>query len=52
MGVCMIHQHGDPLEVHASLHCMVAVGGPAPVLFRSGAHVRRPFVRRPRGISS
>ena len=26
--------------------------GPAPVLFRSGAHVRRPSVRRPRGISS
>ena len=26
--------------------------GPAPVSFRSGAHVRRPFVRRPRVISS
>jgi transposase len=26
--------------------------GPAPVLFRSGAHVRRPPVRRPRVISS
>jgi transposase len=26
--------------------------GPAPVLFRSGAHFMRPFVRRPRGISS
>jgi ATP-dependent Zn protease len=26
--------------------------GPAPVLFRSGAHVRRPSVRRPQGISS
>ena len=26
--------------------------GPAPVLFRSRAHVRRPFVRRPLVISS
>lgn len=26
--------------------------GPAPVSFRSGAHVTRPFVRRPRVISS
>ena len=26
--------------------------GPVPVLFRSGAHVKRPFVRRPRGFSS
>jgi predicted helicase len=26
--------------------------GPAPVPFRSGAHVRRPFVRRPRGFSN
>jgi len=27
-------------------------GGPVPVLFRSGAHVGRPFARRPRVISS
>jgi hypothetical protein len=26
--------------------------GPAPVSFRSGVHVRRPSVRRPRVISS
>ncbi|WP_233586995.1 hypothetical protein, partial [Pseudorhodobacter sp. E13] len=26
--------------------------GPAPVLFRSGAYVKRPSVRRPRVISS
>jgi integrase len=26
--------------------------GPVPVLFRSGAHVKRPFVRRPQGFSS
>ncbi len=26
--------------------------GPVPVLFRSGAHVKRPSVRRPRVISS
>ena len=26
--------------------------GPVPVLFRSGAHVKRLFVRRPRGFSS
>ncbi|WP_415182603.1 hypothetical protein [Phaeovulum sp.] len=26
--------------------------GPAPVSFRSGAHVKRPFVRMPRGFSS
>ena len=25
--------------------------GPAPVSFRSGSHVKRPFVRRPRGFS-
>lgn len=29
-----------------------ALAGPAPVLFRSRAHVRRPFVRRPLVISS
>ena len=29
-----------------------ATVGPAPVLFRSRAHVRRPFVRRPLVISS
>ena len=28
------------------------LAGPAPVLFRSRAHVRRPFVRRPLVISS
>ncbi len=28
------------------------IDGPAPVSFRSGAHVRRPSVRRPRVISS
>lgn len=30
----------------------IAALGPAPVLFRSGAHFRRPSVRRPLGISS
>jgi hypothetical protein len=30
----------------------ITASGPAPVPFRSGAHVRRPSVRRPRVISS
>ena len=51
---------GDKVAVHGSrdfdhqLHRRV-IGkgsGPAPVLFRSGAHVRRLFVRRPRGFSN
>lgn len=31
---------------------LIRRNGPAPVLFRSRAHVRRPFVRRPLVISS
>ena len=27
-------------------------GGPVTVLFRSGSHVKRPFVQKPRGFSS
>ncbi len=34
------------------LEALDALIGPAPVLFRSRAHVRRPFVRRPLVISS
>ena len=30
----------------------IALYGPAPVSFRSGAHVMRPSFRKPRGISS
>ena len=33
-------------------HMMRAEIGPVPVSFRSGAHVKRPFVRKLRGISS
>ena len=39
------HDKGDLLRG-------IAEAGPAPVLFRSRAHVRRPFVRRPLVISS
>jgi hypothetical protein len=34
------------------LRCVDIWAGPVPVLFRSGAHVKRLFVRRPRGFSS
>ena len=36
----------------AALGVAAGLSGPAPVSFRSGAHFRRPSVRRPRVISS
>ena len=41
-----------PLDTEIALAAAEACRGPAPVLFRSGAHVRRPSFRKPRGISS
>ena len=41
-----------PLDTEIALAAAEACRGPAPVSFRSGAHVRRPSFRKPRGISS
>lgn len=43
---------GKPEVMIAGLAGLMAGAGPAPFLFRSRAHVRRPFVRRPLVISS
>jgi hypothetical protein len=42
---------GVPTKTHV-LNLLHRLVGPVPVLFRSGAHFRRPAVRRPRVISS
>jgi hypothetical protein len=44
----------DIRDLRSLVDCirLVRRTGPAPVLFRSRAHVRRPFVRRPLVISS
>ena len=44
-----------PQAARAEIDRLLSSGdlfGPVPVLFRSGAHVKRLFVRRPRGFSS
>ncbi len=49
----ILAETGDLRRFHHHRQFLKFCGiGPAPVSFRSGAHVMRPFVRRPRGISS
>ena len=49
LGIQAIEHHRRKVRFFSTIEL---VNGPVPVLFRSGSHIKRPCVRRPRGFSS